>query len=61
MTPYDLPLTSHDLPLTSHDLPGFFQLRYLFLFLQKISLIEVLIAFGNEYLKRALTKTAVTL
>ena len=54
MTPYDLPLTSHDLPLTSQDLPGFVQLRsllLLLLFFLKISLLEMLIAVGNEHLK----------
>ena len=44
------PQTSHDLPLTSHDLPWVFQLRSFF-FLLKISLLEMLIAVGNEHLK----------
>ena len=53
LTSHDPPLTSHDLTLTSHDLPGFFQLWSLsfLLFFLKISVLEMLIAFGNEYLK----------
>ena len=48
----DLPLTSYDFPLNSHDLPWLFIFWSLFFFFfLKISLLEMLIAFGNEHPK----------